>query len=72
MARPDYIPVQPAWTWENGTPQERAEAIRSHQRSLNPDAIRQLFHLTVEGEDMIRRGDIWRSEYETTDTGSVT
>lgn len=66
MPRPNYIPVQPAWTWENGTAHERADAIRAHQRTFDRETIRRLFHLTIEGEDMIRRGDIWRSEYQQT------
>ena len=52
------------WTWDDASARERAEWIRQHQRSMNREAVCALFWLTTEGEDMIRRGDNWREEYE--------
>jgi hypothetical protein len=59
------------WTWKDGTPQERADAIRSHARDVNrplsPRDLRRLFLLTEAGLQSILSGGVWRPEYEDLD-----
>ncbi len=53
------------WSWETGTPFERAEMVRRHLNSpgLHWDSVRELFNLTDEGIRMIARGENWCEEY---------
>lgn len=60
-----YVPVTPAWSWNDGTPAERAATVRSHLRTLDHHAIQSLFKLSRNGVEKIAAGDIWRPEYET-------
>lgn len=57
------------WTWENGTPRERAEMVRVHAGVYRPKPfsrahLLEMFLLTEEGLDAIVKGDIWRPEYQ--------
>lgn len=53
-----------AWTWELGTPRERADTIRAHSQSrLSVEQLCELFYLTPDGARAILRGDNWKPEY---------
>lgn len=52
------------WTWESGSPNERAAFIRCH-RDLTDDDLRKLFCLTERGLLRIMGGDDWMPEYST-------
>lgn len=57
-----------SWSWENGTPRERANIVRSHAhgtRPLSNAALRDLFCLTPEGLLAILRGLDWCDEFST-------
>ena len=51
-----------SWTWETGTPRERAEMIRRHG-NLKDETVCDLFDLSVEGLLAIRRGADWCEQY---------
>jgi hypothetical protein len=61
------------WTWDKGTPYERAEMVRGHSRvhSLSPCHLRQLFDLTEAGLNKILSGDDWCLEYEESSHANV-
>lgn len=54
------------WTWETGTPRERADTVRSHLNAClgNRDELCKLFKLTEAGLSAILGGYDWRPEYE--------
>lgn len=60
------------WTWENGTPKERADMVRSHLNHCHGSAVelRKLFHLTEHGAQRILAGDDWKPEYSETPTAA--
>lgn len=54
------------WAWKTGTPRERADMVRSHQRLFaGVDGLCGLFALTSTGAFAIIGGDDWRPEYST-------
>ena len=53
------------WTWEHGSPAERAWMVRSHRNCATPEALCDLFQLTPRGLRAIFDGDDWRPQYST-------
>lgn len=56
-----------AWSWETGTPAERAHTVRRHAfdgRPIPEANLLTLFNLTEVGLRRILAGDIWRPEYD--------
>jgi hypothetical protein len=53
------------WSWEKGTPKERADTVRAHWHAClaNKENLAELFNLTPAGVDQIMHGDVWRPEY---------
>ena len=52
-----------SWSWKTGTPEERANMVRSHKQ-FPIETICRMFDLTLDGADRIlRQDDIWRPEY---------
>ena len=62
------------WTWENGTPRERAEMVRSTLRRClgNREAMLDLFNLSETGLRRILAGEDWKPEYEKSDNRMLT
>ena len=55
------------WTWETGTPMERADAIRMHMQGSRPLSFAQtaeMFNLTDAGLQAILKGQPWRAQYD--------
>lgn len=55
-----------AWTWEAGTPRERADLIRAHLRGVRPlsnAAACDLFNLTDDGLESVLRGADWQPRF---------
>ena len=64
-----------SWSWETGTPRERAEMVRKHAspsarapsyhdaRQLSDDDLCRLFNLTPAGLQAILAGADWRPEH---------
>lgn len=53
-----------SWSWETGTPRERAKIVRQHQDpKLSRDDLCRLFRLTRAGLSEILSGKDWRPEY---------
>lgn len=58
---------QMAWTWQTGTPRERAETVRRHAfdgRPIPEANLLTLFNLTEIGLRRILAGGDWRPEFD--------
>lgn len=58
-------PVRNPWTWETGTPKERADLVRSTSdiTGISTDDICDLFDLSYKGLADILRGRDWQREH---------
>lgn len=59
-------PPQRRWTWEGGSPMERADVVRAHykNRDLTGEDLCRTFNLTCNGLIEIIRGKNWSPEYQ--------
>lgn len=59
--------VRMAWSWETGTPRERADTVRRHAfsgRTIPESNLLTLFNLTDVGLRRIMAGEDWRPEFD--------
>lgn len=59
------MPWIDAWTWDKGTPRERADTVRGHLAPCRGDheSLKTLFNLTDNGLKEILAGSDWKPEH---------